>query len=100
MALIKQTHSKKVTLFILIINYSYFYPIQLQTELIELKTLVRKSLYLYKHKTLNKNKTYTHKTLTSKHTCALIFDVRNSEEVEMKFYNMCPTTVENAATAE
>ena len=25
----KQTHSKKVTLFILIINYSYFYPIQL-----------------------------------------------------------------------
>ena len=33
-------------------------------------------------------------------TCALIFDVRTSKEVEMKFYNMCPTTGENAATAE
>ena len=33
-------------------------------------------------------------------TCALIFDVRTSKEVEMNFYNMCPTTGENAATAE
>ena len=33
-------------------------------------------------------------------TCALIFDVRTSKEAEMKFYNMCSTTGENAATAE
>ena len=33
-------------------------------------------------------------------TCALIFDVKTSKEVELKFYNMCPTTGENASTAE
>ena len=33
-------------------------------------------------------------------TCALIFDVRTSKEVQMKFYNMCPTTSENTSTAK
>ena len=54
---------------------SYFYPIQLLIELIELKTLVRKSLYVYKHKTLIKNiKTYKHKNFELKTQNKLLFD--------------------------
>ena len=53
---------------------SYFYPIQLLIELIELKTLVRKSLYVCKHKTLIKNiKTYKHKNFDLKTQNKLLF---------------------------
>ena len=75
----------------------------LQHGVIILNSMITKTFSrLYQNPAIQLNKWWASDTGIKKMnaTSTLIFDVRTSKEVELKFYNMCPATGENPATAE